>query len=204
MAQSIEARQHVITLHAAQGNERERLASVAELVRAEAAAPARERTERTRYLAATGALELAAPALASYQQVQLKAPLKKNLEIKKQRMQSAVDTYTKLAEYGVAEVTTAATYTIADIYRQFGRALMQSERPAGLSAEELEQYDILLEEQAFPFEEKAIEVHETNVARIPTGIYDAWVKKSLAELAVLLPARYGKQERGEDHVVNLH
>lgn len=204
LAQSIEARQHVITLHAAQGNERERLASVAELVRAEAAAPARERTERTRYLAATGALELAAPALASYQQVQLKAPLKKNLEIKKQRMQSAVDTYTKLAEYGVAEVTTAATYTIADIYRQFGRALMQSERPAGLSAEELEQYDILLEEQAFPFEEKAIEVHETNVARIPTGIYDAWVKKSLAELAVLLPARYGKQERGEDHVVNLH
>ena len=59
---------------------------------------------------------------------------------------------------------------------------MESERPAGLSGEELEQYDILLEEQAYPFEEKSINIHETNVGRISAGTYDEWVKKCKREL----------------------
>ena len=41
---------------------------------------------------------------------------------------------------------------------------MDSERPKELSKVELEQYNVLLEEQAFPFEEKAIELHEVNAA----------------------------------------
>lgn len=200
---AIEARQHVIDLHAANGAGAERLAAIAELVKAEAAGRANERTDRTRYLAALGALELAGPTAQAYRQIALKAPLKQNLELKKRRMQQAVDAYTQIANYGVAEAITAATYEIGAIYRHFGQALLKSERPAGLSADELAQYDILLEEQAYPFEEKAIEVHEANVARIASGIYDEWIKKSLQQLAELLPARYGKQERGEAHVAEL-
>ena len=62
---------------------------------------------------------------------------------------------------------------------------------------ELEQYNVLLEEQAFPFEEKAIELHETNARRTAVGLYDTWVKSSLIELAKLKPVRYGKAERGD-------
>ena len=68
----------------------------------------------------------------------------------------------------VAEVTTAATYEMGELYRRLGADLMKSERPANLDADALEQYDILLEEQAFPFEEKAVEVHSLN-ARHATG-----------------------------------
>ena len=56
---------------------------------------------------------------------------------------------------------------------------------------------MLLEEQAFPFEEKAIELHEVNARRAAEGIYDEWVKKSFAALAELRPVRYGKAERSE-------
>lgn len=199
---SIEAQQHVADLQGA-ADMPARLETLKALIKHEAAGGA-ERSERTRYLAARATLETAEPVRLAYRQIVLKAPLKKNLDNKKHQLERAVDAYTQAAAYGVAEVMTAATYQIAEIYRNFGQALMESERPDGLSAEEAEQYTLLLEEQAYPFEEKAIEVHETNVARIPQGIYDEWVKQSLAQLAQLLPARYAKQERAEDVVAANH
>ena len=46
-----------------------------------------------------------------------------------------------------------------------------------LDAIELEQYEILLEDQAFPFEAKAIEFYETNLGRIKDGAYNNWIEK---------------------------
>ncbi|NOZ54287.1 MAG: tetratricopeptide repeat protein [Gammaproteobacteria bacterium] len=155
------------------------------------------RSDRTQYLAAKAALELAEPHMSTFQRVKLVAPLKENLKKKKQRMQEAVDAYTKAANYGVEEVTTASVYWLAEIYNEFGRELLNSERPSGLSQDEREQYDILLEEQAFPFEEKSMDIHETNAKRIVEGVYDEWVKKSIAVLSVLQPVRYAKSERSE-------
>ena len=66
-----------------------------------------------------------------------------------------------------------------------------------------EQYDVLLEEQAFPFEEKAIELHETNAQRTGDGVYDEWVQRSFDVLAKLKPARYAKAEISEDYVPTL-
>jgi hypothetical protein len=99
-------------------------------------------------------------------------------------------------EYQVGEVTAAATFYIAEIYYEFSVALMESERPANLSEEELEQYELVIEEQAYPFEEKAINVHEKNMELLDVGIYNEWIDKSIAKLAVLLPARYAKTEQG--------
>jgi len=80
---------------------------------------------------------------------------------------------------------------------------MNSERPASLADEEIEQYDILLEEQAFPFEEQAIDIFSANVMRTADGIYDDWVRKSFTRLAQLMPARYAKSERSETLVGQL-
>ncbi|MGH8316061.1 MAG: tetratricopeptide repeat protein, partial [Steroidobacterales bacterium] len=66
--------------------------------------------------------------------------------------------------------------------------------PAGLSAADLQKYRDGIEEEAFPFEEKAIAVHEKNLELIGKGIYNAWTEKSLARLAVLKPGRYAKSE----------
>ena len=92
------------------------------------------------------------------------------------------------------EFATKATFKVGAIYASLSRDLMASERPRKLDALALEQYQILLEEQAYPFEDKAIEIHEGNAQRSWSGIYDEWVKQSFAELGKLLPARYRKQE----------
>ncbi|MEJ2621676.1 MAG: tetratricopeptide repeat protein [Candidatus Thiodiazotropha sp.] len=193
---ALEARQRLVELYAETGEWGKREWWMRQIIKTDAKA-GKQRTERSRYLAATSSIELAEPARRAFRKVKLKVPLEKSLKSKKSKMQKAINAYKKAAEYGVAEVTTAATHRIGEIYQQFGAALMASERPKGLNAEELEQYDILLEEQAYPFEEKAITLYESNIERAPQGIYDEWVKKSFAELAKLIPGRYAKQEKWE-------
>jgi hypothetical protein len=135
--------------------------------------------------------------------VKLVAPLSKSLKAKKSAMDKVLALYGKSLDYQVAEVTTAATYGMAETYRQLGIDVMASERPKNLDAEALEQYDVLLEEQSFPFEEQAIQLHQTNTKRSSDGIYDEWVQKSFDVLAKLMPARYAKGEIGEDYVPTL-
>jgi TolA-binding protein len=161
------------------------------------------RTDRTRYLAANAQLTLARVQYEYYRGARLTLPLKRALETKKRLMQEALQQFEQAAAYQVAGVTTAAAYYTAEIYSHLATALMQSERPKNLDAEALEQYNILLEDQAYPFEEQAITLHETNAARLEAGQYDAWISKSLQVLAQLVPAQYAKQERGASHVAKL-
>jgi hypothetical protein len=135
--------------------------------------------------------------------VRLVAPLKKSLAAKRKALEAALASYGEAVEYRVAEVTSAATYEMADLYRTLGRDVMNSERPKGLSKDEREQYDTLLEEQAFPFEEQAIKLHEVNTARVRDGQYDESVRRSFAALAELNPGRYGKSEVTQDVVTSL-
>ncbi len=114
-----------------------------------------------------------------------------------------MDGYKAAADYQVAEVTTAATYEMAELYRTLAHDVMNSERPPNLKGDALDEYNSLLEEQVFPFEEQAIKAHELNAARAKDGIYDEWVRKSFAALAELKPARYGKTELTEDVVARL-
>ncbi len=119
-------------------------------------------------------------------------------------MEDVIKVYTDAADYGVAEVTTAATYQLGQVYEVFSRDLMESERPANLDELALEEYELLLEEQAYPFEEKAIDLYKANADRAPDGVYDEWVQKSFDRLAGLMPARYAKSERIEDVVTSLY
>jgi len=164
-----------------------------EMIAADRAAGA-ARTDRSRVLAAKATLTLAAPARDEFARIKLVVPLKKSLAEKRKAMEAALKGYEQAAGYEVAGVTTAATFESAELYRQLGKDLIDSQRPKNLSKDELEQYDVLLEEQAFPFEEKSIKLHEINAARAKDGTYDEWVQKSFAALAQLNPGRYGKVE----------
>jgi hypothetical protein len=97
-------------------------------------------------------------------------------------------------DYEIGEITAAATFYLAEIYAHFSKALTASERPEGLSPAEREQYELAIEEQAYPFEEKAIQVHESNLKLISRGIYNAWIEKSLQKLAESVPARFARPE----------
>jgi TolA-binding protein/LysM repeat protein len=75
--------------------------------------------------------------------------------------------------------------------------------PRGLYPMELEQYELAIEEQAYPFEEKAIHVHESNLQLIPRGVYNEWIEKSLQKLAEFVPARYDKPEESSRIISSL-
>jgi tetratricopeptide (TPR) repeat protein len=195
--EAIEARFRLATIYEQNNDSQSRQYWLKDIIEADKDG---ESTDRSKYLAATAVLELSRPAYIAYRKVKLVQPLKKNLKKKKKLMQASIDAYTQASNYGIEAVTTASTYRIAEIYNDFGRSLFASERPKGLSPEELEQYNILLEEQAFPFEEKAIEIHEVNALRAAAGIYDRWVKESFAALTTLNPVRYNKVEKGEQEI----
>jgi len=202
LARAVEARQRLMELAKARGDTANQLLWLREIVAADDSAGG-ERTERTRSLAAQASLDIGRMTAAQARSLRLSTPVEKSLPAKKQAMESAIQALNKAAGYGYAEITTAATYEIAQLYQDFGKALLDSERPRNLRDLELEQYQLLLEEQAYPFEEKAIATHEANLKRITQGVYDDWIAKSAKALAAISPGKYGKREQGEDRYESL-
>jgi cellulose synthase operon protein C len=174
-----------------------------EIVKADAEAGA-QRTPRTHYLAAKAQLALAAEPRDEFRAIRLTLPLARTLKAKRRAMERAMSAYRLAASFGVAEVTTAATYQMANLYQTLASDVLASERPRHLSAQELDEYNSLLEDQVFPFEEQAIKVYGLNAARASQGVYDPWVRKSFAALAQLDPARYAKTEAMSDVVTTLN
>ncbi len=152
------------------------------------------RSDRTRYLAAQSALVLTRPLYDRFSALALTQPFEESLAAKKTLMDEALSGFESLVGYGVGEVTAAATYYIAEIYGHFSDSLIESERPEGLSAEELAAYELVIEEEAYPFEEQSIAVHEENLELIRAGVFNDWIQQSLDELALLMPGRYAKRE----------
>ena len=198
-----EARQRLADYAGKSGDVSKRDYWYREIIKVDSQAGA-QRTQRTHYLAAKAQLALAQPARDEFRTVRLTLPLKKSLVAKRKALEAAMDGYKKAAEYQVAEVTTAATFEMAELYRTLSKDLLASERPKNLKGDELEEYNSLLEEQVFPFEEQAIKAHELNTARAKDGVYDEWVQKSFQVLAELKPARYGKTELTQDVVTSLN
>ena len=128
-------------------------------------------------------------------------PCKSEQEAKKKAaLKQVKDGFETILRYEIGETTAAASYYLAEMYYDFNRSLMESQRPRSLRAAEKEQYELALEEQAYPFEEKAIDVHQKNTDLVKLGIYNKWVEKSFTKLARLVPARYAKFEESSGYV----
>ncbi|MBX2808994.1 MAG: tetratricopeptide repeat protein [Cellvibrionaceae bacterium] len=153
-----------------------------------------QQTQRSLYLAASALNSQAKKHFEQFLPLRLTLPLNKSLAVKRRALNKTVAAYQRLIAYGVAAYVTEANYYLGEIYARLSRDLLQSQRPPGLDALALEQYEILLEEQAYPFEEKAIALHLSNAARARKQLYDQWVKRSFAALAQLSPGRYNKVE----------
>jgi TolA-binding protein len=202
LAESIEARQTLADLALDAGDIQDRWRWLDSIIEADAAAGP-ERSARTLTLAARASLERAMPLRDAFYGAALNQPLKDSMQVKKARMEQALAAFGRAADYGVDEVVTAASFEIAELYFRLATDLMNSPRPPGLDDLELEQYELLLEEQAFPIEEQAIDLYAANAGRAAAGVYDEWVKRSYERLAELVPARYAKPERSENLVAQM-
>ncbi len=161
-------------------------------------------SERATFLAAEASYVFAEDERMNFEVIRLTHPLPKSLKRKQKALTRTVKAYEAVADYQVSRYSTASTYQIANLYASLSKSIMDSDRPDNLSALELEQYEILLEEQAFPFEEQAISLHEINMRRSWEGTYDDWVKESFNALKALMPARFDKQEIDVAYVDTIH
>jgi tetratricopeptide (TPR) repeat protein len=190
---AVQTRSKIAGMHQAARDDASYARELERIVRIDAEAGA-ERTDVTRTIAARSALVLSEQVVREFEVLELRQPFETSLQEKKRRMDVAVDALVRLVDYEVGDVTAAATYYMAEVYRGFSRSLLRSERPAGLQADELKEYEIALEDEAYPFEDRAIEVHEKNMELMRSGVYNAWIDRSLEMLSELVPARYAKGE----------
>ena len=199
---AVETRFKIAEMYKATGHEAEYRDQLRQIVAIDAAA-GDERSARIRYLAARSALVLAEDSYQKFGAVRLVQPFEKSLQEKKRRMDAALGAFGSLVDYEAAEVTAAATFYMAEIYSDFSRALTESERPTNLEPAEMQEYETALEEEAFPFEEQAIEVHRKNLELLASGIYNPWIEKSLGRLAELMPGRYAKFEASSGLIASI-
>jgi tetratricopeptide (TPR) repeat protein len=164
-----------------------------EIVRVDAGAGT-ERNSRTRTIAARSALVLAEQLYQDFASLKLRQPFEASLQNKQQRMDATIKAMGQLVDYEIDEETAAATYYMAETYFNFSRSVVESERPTDLKPADLEAYEMDLDETAFPFEEKAINVHEKNMELLHAGVLNEWTEKSLSRLTELMPGRYAKHE----------
>lgn len=145
--------------------------------------------------AGQAALRLAEIQANRFAAVELRAPLADSLARKQQLLDAARSRYDQARQFGGQAVISQATFKRAELYRRLAGDLMASEAPAELNEMEVMQYQMLLEEEAYPFEEEAIAMHERNHQRLAEGVFDQWVEQSLQVLAKLFPGRYSRTVR---------
>src|SRR5262245_1225030 len=190
---ALETRFKIAEIHKAAHDESLYQKELTEIVGIDAAGGP-ERTGRTRTLAARSALVLAEQLYQAFVAVKLRHTFQASQKEKQLRMDATIKAMGGLVNYEIADVTASATFYMAETYFDFSRALKESERPADLKPADLEKFEANLEEAAYPFEEKAIKVHEKNMEMLHAGVFNAWTEKSLSRLAEMVPGRYAKNE----------
>lgn len=200
---NMEAMSRIVEMYHALGQRGQRINWLHRIEQTDNKEPKANKSPRTQYISASASFALASMAYDQFVSIALVHPLATSLKQKKSAMQRAVTHYGKASVYNHADFLTQSTFKMGNIYKSFASALLKSERPGNLNQEELEQYNILLEDQAFPFEDKAIEFYEVNVSRIASGTFDTWVSQSLGQLAAMFPARYDREPKLEPYIGEL-
>jgi tetratricopeptide (TPR) repeat protein len=155
---------------------------------------------RITWLAAMASFQLAEPLYQHFAAIKLTLPLKRSLAEKSTAMKQALKAYEAVGDMKVADFTPAANYRIASLYQNLSQDILASEHPNGMSKLEDMQYGMLLENQAMPYSDKAIDIYKNTANLAHQGIYNKWVKQSFDALAKLVPGRYAKFEKVETYV----
>ena len=201
--QAFEVRQRLADIYAQQGQLNNRDHWLKDIVK-QARMGGVKRNDAVQYMASTAAFMLAERNYGEFESIELVEPIREKLAQKRHKMEVALAAYEQVGGYGYADHVSASTHRVGEIYYHLSQALFNSERPGNLDDEELEQYEIMLEEQAYPFEEKAIDILKSNIVRIQEGVYNSWIDESISTLAELLPAQYGKREQPSEVIDALH
>lgn len=129
--------------------------------------------------------------------VRLSYPLRSSLQRRQPLTRQAIEYLRAARESGFDEVVTEAAHRLGSIHASLARDLRDSQRPPGLDDFERDAYELMLEDEAFPFEERAIAAHEANLEYLRADVWDEWILASARELADMVPGRYARREHQE-------
>ncbi|MBX6421966.1 MAG: outer membrane protein assembly factor BamD, partial [Nevskia sp.] len=193
---ALTARRKLADYARSQGQRAEYLAQLRSIVTADENAGS-ARTEQTRLVAAQASLELGQAAAEDARRLAIAAPVAKTLPARKKATEEAIAALNRAAAYGFTDTTTAATDALGTVYHDFAQALAASPPPPKLKGDAITQYQLLLEEQAQPFDDQAIKAYEANLKRVTQGLWNPAIRHSAQALAELDPAHYAKREQNE-------
>lgn len=153
-----------------------------------------KQSERSQWLAAWAHSQYGDSFAKEFNRKKLTLPLIKSLSKKQEAMKNAINHYEKSTEFGHLEFITQSSVSIAELYIALSKAIRQSPKPKGLSAQDAATYSSILSEQAQPLEALAIELHTANAERAWAGEYNNWIETSFSQLKQLAPVRFAKEE----------
>jgi tetratricopeptide (TPR) repeat protein len=121
---------------------------------------------------------------AAYASLRLTQPLPSAIEHKQKKLTELLDMYDRCTRQGVTEYSRASAHRIGQALIHFGDALVASERPKGLSEDDLLAYDEVLEEQAWEFFDRGEDVwsellQQTRDAKEDPGQWIARTREAL-------------------------
>jgi tetratricopeptide (TPR) repeat protein len=142
-------------------------------------------------------LRLAEDKLQDFSKLKIEQPFDKSLMKKEALLRELLENFSYVIKSGIAELLPESYYNVGVVFENFKDSIIESERPKGLTSEELEEYEFLLEEKAYPFEEKAVKAYESGLkASIElgqSGVVSGLTTKAIERLAGLRPALYRRE-----------
>lgn len=142
--------------------------------------------------AAEAMFKLADYKYRQYEAIKFTLPqskMKRQIEDKARLWKELSMTYEDIVRTGDIEWGLAALYKLGQINKHFAEALFNAPIPEGMTQEEIDAYKFVLEEQAFPIEDRAVKAFQACVNKATEKrIWNQWV-----ELAYKALVEYGQK-----------
>ncbi|MCK5237350.1 MAG: tetratricopeptide repeat protein, partial [Deltaproteobacteria bacterium] len=145
---------------------------------------------KERTFIARARLALLKDNLDKYNSVKIAPPFKSTMRLKEKLLKELINEYTFILKSKVSDIQAETLYMMGLTFEEFHNALITSEKPEGLTEEELMEYNFLLEEKAFKFEDNSIRSYESAIKAARLNSQGGTLHLAIQRLERLRPVLY--------------
>lgn len=146
------------------------------------------------HYASMAQFEITQDKFNEYQSIKLQMPertLARSIQRKAALLKELKELYVEIINLGDPEMGVAALYYLGLSYQDFSQALFRAPVPASLSPEEVQMYQVELQNRAMPIEDQSIEAFEKALNKgYELDVYSEWTRKSYEQLSQYKPSLY--------------
>lgn len=126
-----------------------------------------------------------------YLDLKLTQPFEETFDKKTRHLNNFLREYSEAAKFKAPELLPEIYFRMGALFENFRDSIVRSERPGGLTKEQMDEYGFLLEEKAYPYDEQAVKVYERCADAVRRhSLHDEWSDRCFARLADIRPALY--------------